>query len=117
MNDDSKAPPPGGEAGPAEVDDSVWAYRGYKMRPAEFNTAWVHYYRAEIQRSNTWRTRLDATTNWAVVTVAAAISFALSSPGNHYGVIILDIMLITLFYGLRPGVTVTTSCGVIAPDF
>ena len=78
-------------------DDTVWTYRGYKMRPAEFNTAWVHYYRAEIQRSNTWRTRLDATTNWAVLTVAAAISFALSSPNNHYGVIILDMMLITLF--------------------
>src|SRR5919199_3953223 len=82
------------EVSPGE--DAVWTYRGYKMRPAEFNTAWVHYYRAEIQRSNTWRTRLDATTNWAVVTVAAAISFALSSPGNHYGVIILDIMLINL---------------------
>jgi uncharacterized membrane protein len=57
----------------------------------------VHYYRAEIQRSNTWRTRLDNTTNWAVVTAGAAISFALSSPNNHFGVIILDTLLITLF--------------------
>src|SRR5690349_5805034 len=86
-------PPPAADPG----DDAVWTYRGYRLRPSEFNTAWVHYYRAEIQRSNTWRTRLDATTNWAVVTVAAAISFALSSPTNHYGVIILDIMLINLF--------------------
>lgn len=92
-NSDPAVPPPDNPA----AEDSVWTYRGYRMRPAEFNTAWVHYYRAEIQRSNTWRTRLDATTNWAVVTVAAAISFSLSSPANHYGVILLDTMLVTIF--------------------
>jgi uncharacterized membrane protein len=100
QSDDSLQPPrltDSDNPAKASEDDTVWTYRGYKMRPAEFNTAWVHYYRAEIQRSNTWRTRLDATTNWAVLTVAAAISFVLSSPSNHYGVIILDIMLITLF--------------------
>jgi len=32
-----------------------------------------------------------------VVTAGAAISFALSSPNNHFGVIILDTLLITLF--------------------
>lgn len=81
----------------ADDENFVWHYRGYKMRPAEFNTAMVHYYRAEIQRSNTWRTRLDATTNWAVVAAGAALTFALASPNNHYGIIILDILLITLF--------------------
>ena len=88
-------------AGPQQdataADDAVWTYRGYKMRPAEFNTAWVHYYRAEIQRSNTWRMRLDATTNWAVLAVAAAISFVFASPTNHYGVLLLDTLLVTLF--------------------
>lgn len=82
---------------PLEEDDAVWTYRGYRMRPSEFNTAWVHYYRAEIQRSNTWRMRLDATTNWAVLAVAAAISFVFASPSNHYGVILLDTLLVTLF--------------------
>lgn len=85
-------------ANPTPEDENfVWHYRGYKMRAPEFNTAMVHYYRAEIQRSNTWRTRLDATTNWAVVAAGAALSFSLSSPNNHYGVIILDTLLITLF--------------------
>jgi uncharacterized membrane protein len=32
-----------------------------------------------------------------VVTAGAAISFALSSPNNHFGVIILDTLLLTLF--------------------
>jgi uncharacterized membrane protein len=88
-NGQSGTPPP-----PAEP---VWTFRGYQMRPAEFNTAMVHYYRAEVQRSNTWRLRLDNTTNWAVVTTGAALSFALSDPQHHYGVIILNTLLVTLF--------------------
>jgi uncharacterized membrane protein len=85
--------------GNAVPDDEnlVWRYRGYKMRASEFNTAMVHYYRAEIQRSNTWRTRLDATTNWAVLATGAALSYAFTSPSSHYGIIILDTLLVTLF--------------------
>lgn len=77
--------------------EAVWTFRGYQMRPSEFNTAMVHFYRAEVQRANVWRQRLDTTTNWAVVTTGAAISFALSSPNNHYGVLILNTLLVTLF--------------------
>lgn len=77
--------------------EPVWKFRGYEMRPAEFNTAMVHYYRAEIQRSNVWRQRLDNTTNWAVIATGAAISFAFSNPQNHYSVIILNTLLVTLF--------------------
>lgn len=77
--------------------EPVWRFRGYELRPSEFNTAMVHYYRAEIQRSNTWRNRLDATTNWAVVATSAAITFALSTPDHHHGVIILNVLLIALF--------------------
>jgi uncharacterized membrane protein len=57
----------------------------------------VHLYRGEIQRANTWRNRLDTTTNWAVVAAGAAISFALSDPLHHSGVIVLDTFLVTLF--------------------
>jgi len=82
---------------PDRPNEPVWTFRGYQMRPAEFNTAMVHFYRGEVQRSNTWRLRLDNTTNWAVIAAGAAISFALSDPAHHYGVIILDTLLITLF--------------------
>lgn len=82
---------------PPESQEPVWTFRGYQMRPPEFNTAMVHYYRAEIQRANVWRQRLDNTTNWAVVAAGAAISFSLSDPAHHYGVIILDTLLVTLF--------------------
>lgn len=82
---------------PTQSKDSVWTFRGYEMRPAEFNTAMVHFYRGEVQRSNMWRQRLDNTTNWAVITTGAALSFALSDPLHHYGVIILNTLLVTLF--------------------
>lgn len=40
----------------------------------------AHLYRGEIYRSTIWRTRLDTTTNWAVVTLGIALSIAFSSP-------------------------------------
>jgi len=41
--------------------------------------ALAHLYRGEIYRSTVWRTRLDATTNWAVVTLGVAVSITFSS--------------------------------------
>ncbi len=89
--------PNGNERETPNANEPVWKYRGYEMRPAEFNTAMVHYYRAEIQRSNVWRQRLDNTTNWAVITAGAAISFTLSDPSHHYVAIILNTLLVTIF--------------------
>jgi uncharacterized membrane protein len=52
-------------------------------RQHEFDTATIgalaHLYRGEIYRSTTWRTRLDNTTNWAVVTLGIALSVTFSS--------------------------------------
>ena len=38
-----------------------------------------HLYRGELYRSTVWRTRLDATTNWAVVATGIALSVTFSS--------------------------------------
>src|SRR3712207_1373446 len=70
---------------------------GRKISPAEFNTAMVHFYRGEVQRSNTWRNRLDTTTNWAVLTAGATLSFAFSAPGNPHFVIIINSVLVAFF--------------------
>ena len=48
------------------------------LSPAETG-AIAHLYRAEIYRSTVWRTRLDSTTNWAVVTTGIALSATFSS--------------------------------------
>ena len=41
--------------------------------------ALAHLYRGEVYRSTVWRTRLDATTNWAVVATGIALSVSFSS--------------------------------------
>lgn len=76
--------------------EPVWTFRGYQLRPSEFSTAMVHFFRAEISRANIWRQRLDATTNWAVLTTGAAITIAFTQ-SSHHGVIILNSLLVTLF--------------------
>jgi len=68
-----------------------------KLQPAEFNTAMVHFYRGEIQRSNIWRNRLDATTNWAVITAGATLSFVFSSPENPHFAIPINSILVSIF--------------------
>jgi uncharacterized membrane protein len=68
-----------------------------KMAPAEFNTAIAHFYRGEVQRSNTWRTRLDTTTYWAVLTAGATLSFTFSSPLSPHFVIPINSILVTVF--------------------
>lgn len=86
------------QAAQDENPEPVWTYRGYHLRPSEFTTAMVHFFRAEVQRANVWRQRLDTTTNWAVVTTGAAISFAYSRTAvEDHRLIILNVLLVTLF--------------------
>src|SRR5262245_17025546 len=68
---------------------------------SNLNTAMVHLYRAEVTRANSWRARLDVTTNWALLSTAAAISFAFGQQNTHHSVIILNTLLITLFLFLE----------------
>lgn len=50
-----------------------------EFTPAEIG-ALAHLYRGEVYRSTIWRTRLDTTTNWSVVSLGAAFSISFSSP-------------------------------------
>lgn len=68
-----------------------------KLSLSEFNTAMVHFYRGEVQRSNVWRNRLDATTNWAVITAGATLSFVFSSPDNPHFAIPINSLLVSIF--------------------
>jgi uncharacterized membrane protein len=79
------------------ADEAVWTYRGYRMKASEFNTALVHFYRAEVQRANTWRNRLDTTTNWAIVLAGTAITFTLSDSAHHHALLLLTIALTFIF--------------------
>lgn len=78
-------------------EEPVWTYRGYSIKASEFVTAMSHFFRAEVQRANIWRTRLDTTTNWAVIATGATLSIAFSQPEVHHGIIIMNTLLVTLF--------------------
>ncbi|MFD2740301.1 DUF2270 domain-containing protein [Sulfitobacter aestuarii] len=61
----------------------------------------AHLYRGEVYRATTWRTRLDTTTNWAVVTLGIALSIAFSSPDASPLPLILVGILIIFFLMLE----------------
>ncbi len=77
--------------------DSVWTFRGYKLKTSEFTTAMVHLFRAEVQRANVWRQRLDTTTNWAVITTGAALSYTFTQTEGSHFIFLLNILLVTIF--------------------
>src|SRR5882724_12738054 len=60
------------------VTASSETHRHHTFSSAEMG-ALAHLYRGEVYRSTIWRTRLDNTTNWAVVTLGIALSVTFSS--------------------------------------
>ena len=63
--------------------------------------ALAHLYRGEVYRSTVWRTRLDTTTNWAVVTLGVALSITFAAPEASPLPLILVGVLILLFLALE----------------
>jgi uncharacterized membrane protein len=67
----------------------------------DFDTAEVgalaHLYRGEVYRSTIWRTRLDNTTNWSVVTLGLALSVTYANPDASPLPLLLVGILICMF--------------------
>jgi len=57
--------------------------------PPEYQNTLTHFYRAEVQRSTDWRRRLDLTTNWAILAMTAAFSWAFSAPKEQSSHVVL----------------------------
>ncbi|MBR0935911.1 DUF2270 domain-containing protein [Bradyrhizobium jicamae] len=57
----------------------------------------AHLYRGEIYRSTVWRTRLDSSTNWAVVTTGIALSATYSNGEASPLPMVLVGLLVTVF--------------------
>jgi len=57
----------------------------------------AHLYRAEVHRMKLWRERLDRTTNWAVVLMAAILTWAFSSETNPHYILLVGIAAVTVF--------------------
>ena len=61
----------------------------------------AHLYRGEVYRSTIWRTRLDNTTNWAIVTMGIALSTTFSSPQASPLPLLLVGLLLAVFLGME----------------
>jgi uncharacterized membrane protein len=59
--------------------------------------ALAHLYRGEVYRSTVWRTRLDNTTNWAVVTTGIALSATFSNAEASPLPMVLVGLIVTVF--------------------
>ena len=83
------------ESDPARVDVARKEFTAAEIG------ALAHLYRGEVYRSTVWRTRLDTTTNWCVVTTGIALSLAFSTPDASPLPLILVGLLCILFLGLE----------------
>jgi len=68
-----------------------------KFSSSEFVTAVSHFFRGEMNRANVWRTRLDTTTNWAIITTAALLSLGFGSKDTPHFILILASIFVLFF--------------------
>ncbi|QRK09427.1 DUF2270 domain-containing protein [Archangium violaceum] len=68
--------------------------------PSLSDAAMAQLFRGELSRSDTWRSRLDNTTNWSLTTTAAVISFGFSSTASHV-VFIVGIWMVVSFLSIE----------------
>jgi uncharacterized membrane protein len=66
-------------------------------RGSNETNALIHLYRGELGRMTAYRVRLDTTSNWAVVTTAGIVTFALGNEAVPHAVFLFA-MLLTLFF-------------------
>jgi len=64
-----------------------------KQEIGDFTSVLVNFYRGEVQRAYTWRTRLDRTTNWAILILSVLITWTFSSPERPH-----ELLLFTLIF-------------------
>jgi len=76
------------ETHPAALDNPS------KMEDASFHMAMAHLYRAEMNRMTVWRSRLDTTSNWAILLVMGMTTFALGATQTPHFILLLGLAII-----------------------
>jgi uncharacterized membrane protein len=81
----------------AEEHRAAGALEETPLSRPEYLSVMVHFYRGEVHRSTVWRQRIDATTNWAVLTVAGMLSIAFADPAQSHFVLLLSNLVVFAF--------------------
>ncbi|MFQ5740598.1 MAG: DUF2270 domain-containing protein [Acidobacteriota bacterium] len=77
------------------------AFEAYPLTRTEYISAMVHFYRGELTRANSWRIRLDTSTNWAIIASIGLLSFAFGTPEHSHASIVLGMLLVLHFLALE----------------
>ncbi len=64
-----------------------------RAESSAFHTAMAHFYRGEIHRMTVWRTRLDTTSNWAILLTTGLTTFTLGSASVPHYTLLLGLAL------------------------
>lgn len=67
----------------------------------DFLSLMGHAYRGEMSRTTSWRTRIDRTTNWAVVLTATLLTWAFSAESRPHYILLIGIVMVTVFLGIE----------------
>jgi uncharacterized membrane protein len=73
-------------------------YESTPLTRQEYIAAIVHLYRGELDRATTWRLRLDATTNWAIITTAGVLSYSFGDRQHTHLGPLLGVALVSVFW-------------------
>jgi uncharacterized membrane protein len=60
-------------------------------------SSFAHLYRGEVYRMRFWRERLDRTTHWAIIVIAAILTWAFSSRSRPHYIILMAIAILSVF--------------------
>ena len=72
-----------------------------ELTRSEYIAALVHFYRGELHRSTVWRVRLDTTTNWAIISVMALVTFTFGDLDHSHAPLIVGMLLVLTFMGIE----------------
>ena len=89
----------GSEGDEAAPDPKIG--RGFFGEDIGPGSSMAHLYRGEIHRMKLWRERLDRTTNWAVIVIAAVLTWAFSAASNPHYVILVGVAVLGIFCGIE----------------
>lgn len=91
---------PSSEFDPEAPDEREVAARAAGDR-SDFLTLMANMYRGELGRTTAWRTRIDRTTNWAIVVTATLLTWAFSTDTRPHYVLLVGIVMVTVFLGIE----------------
>ena len=80
-----------------DMPDERPLFEDEPLTRGEYIQALAHFYRAEMHRALVWRTRLDTTTNWAIVATLAILTASLQNPSYAREVLMLGMFSNVVF--------------------